>query len=202
MSSKVNVVSVWAVVVIGVLGMAESARADVVFSNLGPDDSWDHGNAYVLRGPFGSGSSPSGGKAMPFTPDFTAVFTSVELPLGVMLIPGTNYFIVELRADNDGLPGDVIESFAFEDVPYVFSPDQTLSVGISELNPVLEEGTTYWLAAFPGELDTSGGWNWTSPLQTGTWAASSDDGATWELNPFGRPEISAFRINGDPTGPG
>jgi len=198
MLSKANRVHLWAWALVGVLGLAASVRADVLFSNLGDDDSWDRDSSYVLRGPDGSGSSPAGGKAMPFTAAFTGALTYVELPLGVTLIPGTNEFIVELRADDNGSPGDVLESFIFDDVPYVYSESQTLSVGISMLNPVLEQDTTYWLAAFPSANDTSGGWNWSSPLQYGIWAASSDGGDTWEFNPFGREEIAAFRISADP----
>jgi hypothetical protein len=133
---------------------------------------------------------------MPFTAAFTGAFTSVELPLGIAL--GTNEFIVELRADDNGYPGEVLESFVFDDVPPLFSNTQTLLVGSSILNPVLEENTTYWLAAWPGADDTSGGWNWSNPLQHGIWAASSDGGDTWEFNPFGRDEIAAFRISADP----
>ncbi len=181
--------------VLAVLTWAEAARADVVFSNLGPGDEWNHTSAYVLRGPQGDGTSPAGGKAMQFRPTFQAEFTSVELALGSGLIPGTNRIVVELRADAQGQPGAVLESFAFENLPYLYSPTQTLSVGTSVSRPVLEANTTYWIAAFPGAADTSGGWNWSSPLQTGIWAASAD-GTTWEFNPFGRTEIAAFRVNG------
>lgn len=177
------------------LTWAGATRADVVFSNFGPGGDWDHGSAYVLRGPQGNGTSPAGGKAMPFRPTFRAEFTSVELALGSGLIPGTNRFVVELRVDEQGHPGAVLESFMFENLPYLFSPTQTLSVGNSAVRPVLEADTNYWIAAFPGASDTSGGWNWSSPLQTGVWAASAD-GTTWEFNPFGRTEIAAFRVNG------
>jgi len=188
MRSKTNQSRVWAWALLGLV-MTGNVRADVLFSNLGDDDSWDHDNAYVLE------FAPAG-KAMPFMASFTGSFTSVELPLGI--VEGTNQFIVELRADDNGSPGEVLESFVVQDVPYLFVEPETLSVAVSVVNPVLEQDATYWVAAFPGADDTTGGWNWTCPLQTGVWAATPDGGDTWEFNPFVRTEISAFRINADP----
>jgi hypothetical protein len=89
--------------------MTGNVRADVLFSNLGDGDTWDHTTAYVLE------FRPAG-KAMPFMASFTGSCTSVELPLGI--VGGPNQFVVELRADDNGSPGEVLESFVVQDVPY------------------------------------------------------------------------------------
>jgi hypothetical protein len=173
-------------------------QAGYVFSNL---VTWDHSNAYVIRGSSGSGSSPAGGKAMPFTPTVTASLTTIELPLGVDLVPGTNKFVVELQADAGGSPGAVLESFTVTNTPYEFSPTESLSVCTSTFHPVLSAGVKYWLAVYPGAADTSGGWNWTSPVQTGIWAATPDGRTTWIFNQFSRQEIAAFRVSGQAVPP-
>jgi hypothetical protein len=90
----------------------------------------------------------------------------------------------------------MIESFTFTSLPGPSSMSEPLSVGTSVLKPVLQANTTYWLAAFPGASDSSGGWNLTSPLQTGTFASSEDGGSTWVIDRFGRTEISAFEVDG------
>jgi hypothetical protein len=180
-------------------GAVVPAWGDVAFSTLGPEDDWDHHHAYVVIGPDGVGSPRPYAPAMPFTPDFSAILTSIELPLGVGLIPGTNSLAVALLDDNDGLPGDVIDWFVFEDLPFMFDPNQPLSVAISEQQPVLDASSTYWLAVFPGSDDTSGGWNFSNPLQTGVIAFSRDSGETWNLQTSQGTAIAAFRINGDPV---
>ena len=179
-------------------GSACWVRADVVYSTLGDGDSWDQDNCYVVLGPDAVGGPRPFAPAMPFTPDFTVTFTSIELPLGMGLIHGTNGLIVALCDDSDGVPGDIIEAFEFDDLPYVFADDLPLSVAFSQLQPTLEEGTTYWVAVFPLADDTAGGWNLSSPLQMGVWAASQDGGGSWTLNPYGGTGIAAFRVNGDP----
>lgn len=180
------------------LGTVGSIRADVVFSNLGPNDDWDHHHSYVVDGPNAVGSPRPYAPAMPFTPTFTSVLTSIELPLGVGLVPGTNALVVGLLADADGLPGDALEWYVFEDLPFVFSSGEGLSEAFSDLQPILEEGVTYWVAVLPGGDDTAGGWSFSSPLQTGTIAYSEDAGASWTLRSTFGTAVAGFRVNGDP----
>jgi hypothetical protein len=178
-------------------GAASLSQADVVlYSTLGPQKSWDRHDAYVVLGPNGAGSPRPYAAAMPFMLDNSAVLKSIHLPIGAGLIPSTNLFIVELLADNDGLPGDVIESFSFADLPFTFSATEPLSVAKSQVQPILEAGTVYWLAVLPGGDDTAGGWNFTSPLQTGTIAFTRDGGNTWTLKSQADTAIAAFRLHG------
>lgn len=188
---------VWALAV-AVLwaGAAGPSRADVLYSTLGSDDVWDHHQAYVVLGPHGTGSPAPYAAAMPFVLDHHATLTSIDLPVGASLRPGTNLFTVALLADDDGLPGEVIESFSLADLPWMFSSAEPLSTVVSELQPRLKAHRVYWLTVLPGADDTSGGWNFTSPLQTGTIAFTQDGGASWRLKTGGGTAIAAFRING------
>ncbi len=189
--------TLWGLVLIALwVGVAGRSRADVLYSTLGPHKDWNHRQAYVVLGPDGVGSPRPYAAAMPFILDTSAVLKSIHLPIGAGPVPGTNLFTVELLADNDGLPGDVIESFSFADLPFVFSSDEPLSIAVSEVQPVLEAGTVYWLAVLPGGDDTAGGWNFSNPLQTGTMAFTRDGGNTWTLKTDADTAIAAFRIHG------
>ena len=188
---------VWGLAVIALwAGSAGPSRADVLYSTLGPDDDWNHHEAYVVLGPDGIGSPRPYAPAMPFMLGHHAILTSIDLPIGAGPIPGTNLFTVELRTDNAGSPGDVIESFSFSDLPGTFSAAESLSTAVSDLQPLLKAHRIYWLAVFPGADDTSGGWNLSSPLETGTIAVTRDGGDTWRLESQADTAIAAFRING------
>ena len=188
---------VWGLAVVALwAGAASQSRADVLFSTLGPDDDWNHHQGYVVLGPDGIGSPRPYAAAMPFILEHHGVLTSIELPIGAGPIPGTNLFTVELLTDNAGLPGDVIESFSFSDLPGMFSSAEPLSTAVSELQPFLKAHRVYWLAVLPGGDDTSGGWNFSNPLETGTIAFTRDGGDTWTLKSEADTAIAAFRING------
>jgi hypothetical protein len=163
-----------------------SARAAVVFSNLGPSDSYGI-NFYAVhdRGPQDV--------AMPFTvgagPDYT--FTSLEMAL-LNLNANPSLLSVHLMTDAGGLPGAIIESMSL-----AVTPGSSLVTGVSALTPTLTAGTTYWIATDAGP-GFNGGWHWTSPPVSGTGAFSDDHTATWTQ--FS--DVSAaFRVNGDPITP-
>jgi hypothetical protein len=171
------------------LAFPERAVADQIYSNLGTDGTWDHSNAYTINSGFT--------QAMHFTLTASATLTAIDLPIGYE--SGTNLFNVQLRANNGGVPGAIIESIALSNLPTAFN--EPLAVATSALHPVLTAGTEYWVVVAPGNASTNGVWNWTSPLQTGTHASSADGGSTWTINAFGRTEISAFSIEGTAVAP-
>lgn len=190
---------------VGVGGRGE-ARGDVIFSNLGPGDSFDSSQSWFVGGlnssvgqSFGLGARV----AMPFTvatgPD--VVFTGAELALSYT--EGPNSLEVQLATDAAGLPGAVLESIAAA-FP---SPAALVSVASSSL-PVLTAGTTYWIIASVDLTGTTGGgWNFTSPAVTGPiafqqdsgsgpggWFATNTTGAAFRVTGSAVPEPPAFAL--------
>jgi PEP-CTERM motif len=179
-------------------GAAGPARADVIFSNFGPDDSFNHGQARGVVGPMVPIGNPRS-TAMPFTPEFTAFFDMAELPLALVFL-SPNLVTVQVRANDPtggGIPGAILEEFQLTNLPVV-SP-QIFQV-VSTLHPLLEAEETYWLAAIAGTPTTWGAWFLTEPPQSGHNATTPDLGATWRRDEFGQGTSSAFRISGTPDG--
>jgi hypothetical protein len=127
-------------IAIGILiaGIAASANAGVIFSNLGAGDSfgtsgWVVGNRTT---PFGSTSLEI---ATAFTPTSAGLFTGADFAAYLFGPPGD--LIVALRATGpSGTPDTALETFL---VPAPMLPS-LVSVQ-STLNPVLNAGTEYWL---------------------------------------------------------
>lgn len=123
-----------------VLGAVEgfTARGDVIFSNLGPNDTYNQVLAYALQ---------DSDLAMPFTVTAGSdmVLKAAEVALFYSLpfrTPGEGLNVV-LMTDNAGLPGSVVET-----MPYGLAIDQPMRSLIqvqSSLQPVLLAGAIYWL---------------------------------------------------------
>jgi hypothetical protein len=177
------------------LNMMALANAAVIYNTFGPSDVFSHIFGDAVDGPQVSVGNPRA-VAFPFTPGFTATFNTAELPLGTTVFGlGPNHFQVQLRVDQGGLPGVVLETFDLFNLPMIFSDPGTVLV-TSSVHPLLKMGTQYWLAALPVAADTSGTWLLAVPDQRGNGALTPDIGQTWRLNEFGPPLIAAFRITG------
>lgn len=118
-------------------------------------------NAGVIYSTFGVGQSfqTCCGKtvfgesfAVPFQVSVGASLASIDVALEYLA--GTNDFIVNLAADNSGIPGSVLESFHLAGVPSVGA----IMTANSILTPALVTGTTYWVEVLPGAADTAGLW--------------------------------------------
>jgi hypothetical protein len=124
-----------------------------------------------------------------FTPTSNFLFTSVELPMGI--ISGPNSFTVSLMSDTGGHPGTALESFALTGVPFYTNP--AIEQFTSSIHTQLNEGTTYWIAAIPNERDTAGGWFINSTGATGV-SKTGNDGVTWSA--FADTASAAFEVDG------
>ena len=87
---------------------------------------------------------------------------------------GTFQENIELRLDNSGVPGTVIDTIAIT-VPN--SP--ALVTGISTSNPSLIAGQKYWLEDTEPPTAVVG-WHLSSPAISGTVLASTSDNGPWE----------------------
>lgn len=162
-------------------------RADVIYSSLGPGDSYSSTGGQAIITPSSAGGTYAAHAAV-FTVGGTGdyLFTSAELPL--LHYVGDNSFIVRLYTESSGLPGTVLESFD------VIAPTSGLLTVVSGGGVVLEAGRSYFLAALP--LDTSASFGiWYATVLGGTGDYYSfDELATWKVQATA--EEPAFRING------
>jgi hypothetical protein len=176
---------------VSVLGLLAS-RADasvVVYSDFGPGQTYGS-SLNDAAGPT-SFIGEEIGYADPFTPTGTVTFASVVLPLSS--VSGTNSLVVSLRPSVSGLPGSPLESFTVTGLPSF--PTSTVYQLNSLLDPVLNAGSTYWIAIFPGGSNTIAGWNFDSVGVNGG-AANQNGSATWTYNPYNT--SSAFEVLGNP----
>src|SRR6266699_2752063 len=129
------------------------AMAGTVYSNFGPGTSFSHSNVWAI----GTGSSPSLnlGIAMAFTPGQNDTLSAIHIALG--LEQGPNSVTVALTADSGGVPGGILESWTFTNLPAAFTNTVPLTA-ISSINPPLNAGTQYWVTVV-STSSTSAGWN-------------------------------------------
>ncbi len=118
-----------------IFGLVGSAEGVVAYSTLGPGDSYTGNSGYTL-GIF-AGKDFSAAEA--FSPSSTITFDDVDLAAG--WISGNNSLIVQLRDDGGGLPGAVLESFTFTNIPeWPQGGSGDLLIGDSLLHPELVAG--------------------------------------------------------------
>lgn len=162
-------------------------KADVVFSDLGP------GNTYNCCLNWGIGIPPFDTiSAMSFTP--SSSFDLNQIDLGLTWLGNTNSVIVSLKSDSAGLPGATIESWTVSSLPSPGS-DHAL-VTVAPVSPVgLVGGQQYWIAAAPGASDTLAIWNWNVIGATGSYAQSLLGGAFIGNNGT----LGAFDVLGTPV---
>jgi hypothetical protein len=162
--------------------LSGEARAAVIFSNLGPGDSFNSNTGWGVHG---IDELNFQDVAIPFTVsggDWR--FTSVEVALDGSSLP----LDFLLMTDAGGIPGAVIETLTLP-----FSGYDTLTTGSSLLMPTLHSGTTYWIATDThlGSFDV---WLLTDPEVVDPIAFSFDLGTTWTA----RTDVQrALRVHGD-----
>jgi hypothetical protein len=191
---------IWSMAVMAAIALyTEPLSAGIIYSNLGPGDSFDPTSGWVVA-TLGSIDHVDQAIAMPFTVIGTNyTFTSAELAM--WLVGGTSSLEISLTADASGVPGDVIETMSVN-LP---GSDPALVTATSTLNPSLMAGSTYWIAAVASG-DLSSVWKFAgSPGVNpfGTVGYSYDGGSSWStsstppsLPPLTTNEEAAFRVNG------
>jgi hypothetical protein len=98
--------------------------------------------------------------AIPFTPTSAVTVTRIEASVGTFANPSD--FQLSLRADNNGIPGNVLKSFHITN-PATYGTCCTLDVGNDKAGIALTAGTQYWIAATTTAKDVfEGGWAFNS----------------------------------------
>jgi hypothetical protein len=181
-------------IAIGILiaGIAASANAGVIFSNLGAGDSFGMRSGWVVGNrttPFGSSTLEI---AAAFTPASDAVFSGADFAAELFGQPG-DLTVALLVTGSSGTPDTALETFI---VPSPMLPS-LVSVQ-SSLNPVLNAGTEYWLDI--SSSSTAAVWLDNDQGGRGPIALNENQLGFVLLTDFeGNPPVQpAFRVNGDP----
>lgn len=148
--------SIWmSAVLIALCGSATPLRASLIFNTFPYQDNV----GYTI-----AGTNEGGYHAVAFSFQPTKTAAVGYINLAAFYSFGTNSFVVDLKSDNSGTPGLVLESFTTQ----LDSTGKDYVTLTSSLHPLLQQGTTYWLEVLPGASDTLGGWNDDSSGVTGT----------------------------------
>lgn len=167
------------------------AAADTVYSTYGPGYATFPQGAGVGSYIYSSYDVMWG---MAFTPSATFNLSQIDVTLFAGV--GSPGATIELRSDSSGSPGAVLESWNFVDLPaYDTSYIAPLSAA-STLDPLLLQGTQYWLVARATD-PSLGSYAWSISLSSGNpgflTMANNVGGSEWEA---AGPGPEAFDILG------
>lgn len=155
---------------VAAVSLGSAVRADVVYSNLGPGDSFNTGVGWTI-----SGAASSVGAEFVAGTSFVAGSTAslTQIDVAFFLAGGTGAVDLALYADNgSGQLGALMESYS--NVGPISGTAGIVSAA-SSLNPILTAGQTYWVVA--------------SPVDSGSWVA-------WNQNSTGALGSMYFQANG------
>ena len=166
---------------VGFLLSPRPAFADgVVFSNLGPGNSFNTSAGWAIAGPTSTFATLIPGPesiAKSFTPSGNVDLSQILIPLGIS--DGTNGVQVFLETSVGGLPGGVLDSWSVTGL----SSTPTLEALSAMGTQFLSGGVTYWVVVGPIASDTSARWMFNSTGDTSAFAVSHGSG--WTLAPVG-----------------
>lgn len=175
-----------------VLLSAASARASVIYSNLGPGDSFANGlggyeyPAYANIGPIYAREISS---ASSFTTDSHSWrFEGIELPLE--FLGGNNSFELLVATDSNGLPGHALQRIDLSGIP----AEPTIVTVSASGALLLQPDTTYWIVLGVKGIPSYARCGWFgSVTATGNSAIDAGDGTGWI---GGSVPAAAMRVNG------
>jgi PEP-CTERM motif len=171
--------------------LPNSLRADSVFSNLGPGQTFNASEAYGL--------GPSGPLASPFVASETVTLTDVLLALsGPASGPGSgatvNFYI---ESDSAGLPsGTILDTLT---TAGSISSTPSILTYVCSVCSQLTSGTTYFVVAL--DVSPTGADWFISNSDTGTFYGNETGSLTGPWSPATFDEIAAFQVDGTPGTP-
>lgn len=186
-----------ALVLMLIFGSAGAAQGAVLYSNLGPGDSY-----FTSAGTYPVWNLSSGGfihRAASFTVPGSGTVQFGSAELGFHLQNGSNSANVRLAADASGLPGSTIESINIT-LP---APSATpgLVTATSATNPTLTAGSTYWIIASVNFAQTMATWG---PNSTGAMGGNATrtnfmNGQWISQGPSGVPSLRVNSLVPEPS---
>lgn len=154
--------------ILGWTAMPGAARAgSILFSTDGTaTPGFNSGPGY---GSYGGSNST----AAEFVAASSGILSMIDVAAGT-IGNGSYDETFELRDNNGGLPGTVIDT-----IKVALTDSVGMATGNSSLNPMLTAGQTYWLEATEPSIALVG-WNLANPGVTGTVRAGVSNDSAWE----------------------
>jgi len=152
----------------------------VVYSNFGSGDSFNCCAGWSESGP---DSGITGFiAAMAFRPA-KATYILTQLDLALVYLVGTNGVTVEFCADDDGVPGRVIDSWYLTGLPAAGSTSNVVQTIKVKKTILLVQNYQYWLVPIPNS-DEWAGWAFNTVGASGYGAESINGGVTWDSGEY------------------
>jgi PEP-CTERM motif len=154
-----------AVLALMFVAAATEMRADTVFSNFGPSDTYSGTNWWTV----GTTITPPAGvqvDAFSFVPTQTAAVTGADLALAAYsAVSSLNVFI---ESNSGGAPGSILATLTQTGSYSAYPTTSVVNFACSGTCATLDDGTTYWIVA-----------QQTDPANTTYWMNSFADSGTW-----------------------
>jgi len=176
--------------------VARQAKADIIYSNLGPSNSFDPIDGYYVNG----SNFNNQVIAQQFTPGVTSTFQDAIVALSDFAGSGSQV-VVSLETDAGGQPGVILEQLTVGG--FSAYPGGSLVTATSNLHPTLLAGTNYWLVLSASSPTDDGVWMFNTIGDTstgGNFLFNQSGSTTGPWNPDNGTTRSAFEIDGNPTG--
>jgi hypothetical protein len=182
-----------AVLLGSVLSLASPGHADVVFTDFGAGNTYNH----ILAWATNNNNIGFQEVAMPFTPTENAQLTNAIVAFGYGVQGSAAIF--NLYSNASGTPGTLLASSSVitPSQPFNSATSDLTAVDFSSANIQLVAGTTYWLDADP-TFGGSTSWNETTS-GSGTFVYRTSPTAGWSSSAG---TLGAFNINGVVPEPG
>jgi hypothetical protein len=168
-------------------------RADVIFSNFGPAQTYV-GNSWWDVGAV-PGVPAGQVVAFPFTPSETATLTGADLALAATA-GGATPLSVFIESNSGGAPGAILDALTQAGTIPVYPTTAVVNFDCVVTCSTLNAGTTYWIVGQATDPLNETGWLW-SFGDTGTWNYNQLNSETgpWTIATAGD-TFSAFDVTG------
>jgi hypothetical protein len=171
---------------------AKQMRADTLYSNFGP------GQTYVGNGWWDVGGVPGTGTqvvAFSFVPTATGALTGADLALAG-LSSSTAPLNVFIESNSGGMPGTILDTLTQTGSIPTYPTTAVLNFACSGTCSTLDAGTTYWIVGQESTPTDLAYWLY-SFGDTGTWYYNYANSATgpWSTATTGS-QFSAFDVTG------
>lgn len=184
---------------LGIVAPTHSFAFDVI-DTFAPGDEYNPNGGLLISG----ANSEFGDidQAYAFTPthtgNLTDVWAAIENSTDNQGEPGSNSLVMWLMDDNENKPGNILETFNFENemAPADSTVDPPLHA-VASGTTVLQAGVQYWLVASAGDEDGFAGWTLNTIGARAT-RADRTNGLDWRVG-FNA-LAGAFRIESDAEG--
>lgn len=194
---RVRIVSVLPAVVLAFVFVAQSikARADVLFTNFGPSQTYVGNSWWDVGAVPGAGSEVN---AFPFVPTQTATLTGADLALTAAAGSPTplNVFI---ESSSGGAPGTILDTLTQAGNYSAYPTTTVVNFTCGGTCSTLDAGTTYWIVGQQTNSANQAGWLY-SFNDSGNWFYNYANSATgpWTAATTGN-QFSAFDVTGSPS---